>query len=190
MLVASYEAECSDLVSTIVLERRAARCRWADFAVLYRLHAHRDLVAAELAERGIPFSIESMDVTDMPQVRDLLACLGAVVSADDDASLFRVAALSQFSIDPEKLRAGMQALPKDSTSGGVALVLAQMEGGAAVLEALEQARAEIRGAGAKAREGLEILLRRFGFARHDRPLMAVLDLLPRGKRKPSPRPEN
>ena len=117
VLVGSYEAECSDLVSTIVLKRRAARCRWADFAVLYRLHSHRDLVASELAKRGIPFSIESMDVTDMPQVRDLLASLGAVVSANDDgASLFRVAALPQFSIDPEKLRAGMQALPRDLTS--------------------------------------------------------------------------
>ena len=83
----------------------------------------------------------------------------------------------------EKLRAGMQALPKDSTSGGVALVLAQMEGGPAVLEALEQARAEIRDAGAKAREGLQILLRRFGFARDDRPLMAVLDFVAAWERK-------
>jgi DNA helicase-2/ATP-dependent DNA helicase PcrA len=177
VLVGSYEAECSDLVSAILLKRRAARCRWADFAVLYRLHSHRDLVAAELAKRGIPFSIESMDVTDMPQVRDLLACLGAVVSAADDASLFRVAALTQFSIDAEKLRAGMQALPRDSTSGAIALVLAQMEGGAAVLAALEQARAEIRGAGAKARDALEVVLRRFGFARHDPPVMAVIDFV-------------
>ena len=177
VLVGSYEAECSDLVSTIVLKRRAARCRWADFAVLYRLHSHRDLVAAELAKRGIPFSIESMDVTDMPQVRDLLACLGAVVSANDDASLFRVAALTQFSIDPEKLRAGMQALPRDSTSGSIALVLAQMEGGAAVLAALEQARDEIRGGGAKARNALEVVVRRFGFARHDPPVRAVIDFV-------------
>jgi len=183
VLVASYEAECSDLVSTLLLKRRATRCRWADFAVLYRLHSHRDLVASELAERGIPFSIESMDVTDMPQVRDLLACLGAVVSANDDASLFRVAALGQFSIDPKKLRAGMQALPKDSTSGAIALVLAQMEGGAAVLAALEQARDEIRSAGAKARDALEVVLRRFGFARNDRPVMAVMDFVAAWERK-------
>ena len=40
---------------------------------------HRDDVAQELAERDIPFSIENMDVSDTPEVRDLFACVAAVV---------------------------------------------------------------------------------------------------------------
>ena len=98
--------------------QRKTRRPWSDCAVLYRNHFHRDQLAAELASQGIPFSIENMDVMDMPEARDLFACLGAVVSDADGASLFRVAALPQFAIDPEKLRAGIKALPRDTGSGG------------------------------------------------------------------------
>ena len=62
-------------------------------AVLYRSHFHRDELAAELAEQEIPFSIENLDVLDTSEARDLFACLGAVVSEADGASLLRVAAL-------------------------------------------------------------------------------------------------
>jgi DNA helicase-2/ATP-dependent DNA helicase PcrA len=177
VLSASNETECSDVVTAIALKKREARCKWKDFAILYRQHSHRDLVAVELAQRGIPFSIENMDVIDMPEVRDLLACLGAVVSVNDGASLFRVAALTQFAIDPKKLRAGMQALPKESSGGGVALVLAQIEGGAAALETLQRALDESLRTEAKARAALEIVIRSFGFNRASRPVMAVVDFV-------------
>ncbi len=49
---------------------------------------------------NIPFSIEGLDVLDTPEVRDVLACLSAAVNPKDAASLFRVAALPQFAIDP------------------------------------------------------------------------------------------
>jgi len=48
--------------------------------VLYRQHSHRDELVHELAERGIPFSIEGLDVLHTPEVRDVLACLSAAVS--------------------------------------------------------------------------------------------------------------
>ena len=71
-------------------------------------------LSTELAEQNIPFSIENMDVMDTPEARDLFACLGAVVSAADDASLFRVAALPQFAIDPEDTASREFArLPRD-----------------------------------------------------------------------------
>ena len=86
------------------------RCAWSDFAVLYRQHHHRDELVHELAERGIPFSIEGLDVLDTAEVRDVVACLTAAVSPNDAASLFRVAALPQFGIDPMELRAAMRAV--------------------------------------------------------------------------------
>ena len=70
------------------------------FAVLYRQHGHREELVQELAERGIPFSIEGLDVLDTPEVRDVLACLSTAANPKDAANLFRVAALPQFEIDP------------------------------------------------------------------------------------------
>src|SRR2546428_780889 len=72
--------ESADIISMIEDKRRQSRCRWRDFAILYRSHFHRDEIARELAEKGIPFTIENMDVMDTPEVRDLLACLGAIDS--------------------------------------------------------------------------------------------------------------
>ena len=54
----------------------------------------------ELAEGDIPFVIESMDISDTPEARDLFACLSAIVSSGDDVSLFRVAALPCFQVAP------------------------------------------------------------------------------------------
>ena len=84
--------------------KRRSRCKWKDFGILYRSHIHRDDVVQQLAEREIPFSIENMDVSDTPEVRDLFACVAVVVDLGADASLFRVAALPQFNVDPEQLR--------------------------------------------------------------------------------------
>ena len=183
-LLTAKEVECADLVSAILQKKKEVRCAWRDFAVLYRQHAHRDPLAEELAEKGIPFSIENMDVVDTPEVRDLFACLGAVVSAHDGASLFRVAALPQFAIDPEKLRAGMRAIPRDERDVGVASVLAQVEGGAAVLDAVKQAREEVARTGAKGRAALEILIRRFALDGSSRPLRAVLEFVAKWEEKP------
>ena len=166
-----------DVVSKIRKQQTQSRCRWSDIAVLYRQHSHRDQVAMELAERAIPFSIENMDVMDTPEVRDLFACLGAVVSDADSASFFRVAALPQFSIDPEKLRAGIRALPKNAQTAGVALVLAQIEGGDAVLAAVRAVREEINASAANTMAALRIILRRFDFDQQSPALKAVIDFV-------------
>ena len=154
------DIECSDLVDAIK-KRKKAGAQWDDFAVLYRSHFHRDELAAELVEQDVPFSIENMDVLDTPQVRDLLACLGAVVSSNDGASLFRVSALPQFAIDPSHLRAAMKALPKDTPASGFATVLGELDGGRAILETLQQVREEISKKTAKAKRALEIIAARF-----------------------------
>src|SRR5260370_20429318 len=105
----SGEVEGADLAYRIQNKHREQRCKWSDFAVLYRQHSHRDELVHELAERGIPFSIEGLDVLDTPEVRDVLACLSAAVSPNDAASLFRVAALPQICIHPMELRASLSA---------------------------------------------------------------------------------
>ena len=95
-LVWNVRREAVDVAADIEEKHRQCRARWSDFAVLYRSHLHRDELVRELGMRGIPFAIENMDVLDTPEVRDVLACVGAVDSEADAASLLRVAALPQF----------------------------------------------------------------------------------------------
>ncbi len=178
------DSEYWDVVSRIQTQKKQSRCPWSEIAVLYRQHSHRDQVAAELGEQGVPFSIENMDVMDTSEVRDLFACLGAVVSDSDSASFFRAAALPQFSIDPEKLRAGIRALPKNAQSAGVSLVLGQIEGGAAVLDAVRKTREEINSSGANTLAALELIGRRFNFDRHSPNLKAVFEFVKAWQNKP------
>jgi DNA helicase-2/ATP-dependent DNA helicase PcrA len=178
------DIECADVATLLRQRRRESRCDWKDLAVLYRQHLHRDELVAELAEQRIPFSIENMDVMDTPEARDLFACLGAVVSARDDASLFRVTAFPQFTIDPEKLRAGIRSLPGDQESGGVAAVLEKIPGGSSVLNALQEVRDEITRSKAKSRAAVEIIVHRFALDRTSPALVAIIEFIRKWEEKP------
>lgn len=172
---AGKDAEAPDVVRIIEETQRRLRCQWKDFGILYRSHVHRDDVVQRLAERGIPFSIENMDVSDTPEVRDLFACVAAVVDQGADASLFRVAALPQFDVDPEQLRSALRAIAKDSKEGVViplASVLNDVGGGAAVLECVRQARAEV--SQKKTRAALQSIGKQFGLNLDSAVLQAAL----------------
>jgi superfamily I DNA/RNA helicase/RecB family exonuclease len=177
VLLDAKDTESGELITKLKELRRKSRCKWSDCAVLYRTHVNRDQLAAELARQNIPFSIENMDVMDTPEARDLFACLGAVVSDADGASLFRVAALPQFAIDPEKLRSGIKALPRDAANSAIALVLSQIEGGPAVLERVRQTRADLASVNAKGRAAVDILVRDFSLDGTARALKAVLEFV-------------
>ena len=178
------DIESADIVSVIQEKKKQARASWKDFAVLYRSHAHRTQVAQALAAKAIPFVIENMDVTDTPEVRDLLACAGGVVSLHDSSSLFRVAALPQFSVNPEDLRAGIRALPKNDQSASVDSVLEKIPGGREVLDAIRQAKEKIEGTVANARAALGLILRHFALDANSRQVQAVLEFAARWEEKP------
>ena len=141
------EVEAADLARRIRRKRKDRRGRWGDFAVLYRQHNHRDELVHELAERGIPFSIEGLDVLDTPEVRDVVACLTAAVSPNDAASLFRVAALPQFGINPVELRAAMRAVWRQLD---LRTVLGNLPNGSSVLGSVEKAHREVGQDGVRA----------------------------------------
>jgi DNA helicase-2/ATP-dependent DNA helicase PcrA len=171
------DAEAPDVVSIIEDVKRRTRCKWKDFGILYRSHIHRDDVVQQLAEREIPFSIENMDVSDTPEVRDLFACVAAVVDSSADASLFRVAALPQFNVDPEQLRAALRTIAKDSKEGVIVLlasVLDGVAGGAEVLQRIRQARDEVSQKKAKARAALQLIGERFQLPLNSPVLQAAL----------------
>ena len=156
------EVEAADLAYRIQKKRREQRCRWSDFAVLYRQHSHRDELVRELAERGIPFSIEGLDVLDTPEVRDVVACLTAAVSPNDAASLFRVAALPQFDVDPTELRAAMRAMRRELD---LRTVLGRLAGGAALLESVASIHSEVQKDGVRAEDAANVVVQYFDLKR-------------------------
>ena len=171
------EVEAADLARRIQKKHKdeqkdkskAQRSRWSDFAVLYRQHGNRDELVHEFVERGIPFSIEGLDVLDTPEVRDVVACLSAAVSPNDAASLFRVAALPQFGINPVELRAGMRAVRRQELD--LRSVLERLAGGPAVLQSVEKEHLEVERDGVRADDAVRGVIRHFELPRS--PLVAT-----------------
>jgi DNA helicase II / ATP-dependent DNA helicase PcrA len=179
------EVEAADLARQIQRKRKEQRCPWKEFAVLYRQHSHREELVKEFTETGIPFSIEGLDVLHTPEVRDVLACLTAAVSPGDAASLFRVAALPQFTIDPQELRAAMRAARRDEPD--FRKVLQNLANGPDVLTSVERVHHLAEEEGVRAADAVKIVMRHFALpqslplnaflkfveAWHDRPIADV-----------------
>lgn len=170
------DVEAADVARSMQEKRKTLRCEWKHFAVLYRQHNHREELVKELAERNIPFSIEGLDVLDTPDVRDVLACLGAAVNPKDTANLFRVAALPQFSIDPVELKVAMRSVHRDDLD--FRKVLAKVPNGTAVLADVENAHKAIGSEDITAAESLNIVIRQFALQRTP-PVIAFADFVQR-----------
>jgi DNA helicase-2/ATP-dependent DNA helicase PcrA len=186
VVLTSKDTEGSDVVAFIRDAQRKSRCKWSDFGILYRSHYQRDDVVHELAEAGIPFVIESMDISDTPEARDLFACLNAVVSAGDDISWFRVAALPRFHVNPEQLRQVLRAIARDNREGQVvplSSALDRVDGGADILDAVQSARKEIRRREAKARAALDIIVKEFALDGSSPILQAALHFVDEWEKK-------
>ena len=177
------EVEAADLARQIQKKRRDknARCAWSDFAVLYRQHSHREELVREFTERGIPFSIEALDVLHTPEVRDVVACLTAAVSPGDAASLFRVAALPQFAIDPNELRAAMKAVRRDELD--FRKVLGNLTNGTAVLQTVDKAHQHAKKDGVRALDVTRMVLRHFALP-DSAPASALLKFVEVWQEKP------
>ena len=186
IILKEKSSEGPDVVAYLREAQRKFRCKWSDFGILYRSHYQRDDLVQELAEADIPFVIESMDVSDTPEARDLFACLNAVVSSGDDVSLFRVAGLPCFHVNPEQLRQVMRAIARDNREAKVvplAAALDRVAGGVEVLEAIQRAREEIHRRGAKGRPALEIIVRQFALDPSSPILQATLAFVHEWERK-------
>ncbi len=131
--------------------------QWRDFAVLYRQHSNRDEVVQRLRERGIPFEVEGVSLLEIGEVRDLLAVLRLMQSADA-VSAVRVASLPHFHVEGAALRtafanAGRNLRAEDE--------IAKLNGGAEVLTALSEARRLLASVEAKATAAVTIAQRCF-----------------------------
>ena len=174
------DVEASEIPALIQRRRSQLRCDWSQFAVIYRQHHHRELVAEELARCGVPISIEGMDILKLPEIRDLLACLSVAASTADGAALFRVAALPQFQMSGEELRAALKAAPPESS---LASVLGAMRAGKLVLQSIEELRAKVDQAGWKAESALENVIRHFGFDSKSESIAALREFVGKWENK-------
>ena len=150
-------------------------------AVLYRQHLHRERVMEELAGRGIPFIVVGMNVLETGPARDLLAVARAVSNPNDAESLFRVCALPMFDMAGELLR---EKLAAGGRTGTFRAVLATMEAGVRVLEAVRQAAEFIAGEKLTAEQALVYLVRQFGLAEAHPVVQAMLRFAGSWEQKP------
>ncbi len=180
------DSEGPELVSFVREAQRKAKCRWSDFGILYRINSHRDDVVDQLAEAGIPFVIESMDISDTPEVRDLFACVNAIVTGGDDVSLVRVAGLPRFHVDPEQLRQVLRAIARDNRERQVVSLssaLDRVEGGAEVVATVAKVRDQIRERKASARAAIEIIVKQFALDTASPILQAALRFVEEWEKK-------
>ncbi|MBA3914324.1 MAG: ATP-dependent helicase, partial [Acidobacteriales bacterium] len=169
------QTESYDVAETILDHRKKNRTKWSDYAVLYRVHSHRTELVKELVERNVPFTIENMNVMDSTEARDLFACFGAVVSPSDGVSLFRIAALPQFSVNPDALQAAMKAAASQSPNrtADIQTVLSEVPGGQEVLDRVRSVRATIP-TDMNATEAIEMVIRGFQLDRSAPPIASVV----------------
>ena len=97
--LAGQDEEANWVAAEIERSRKAGR-RWKDFAVLYRQHAHRDLLVEELTRRKIPFVISNLSILDHPLVRDVLCYLRLIAEPYDDVACVRVLAAPAWGLEP------------------------------------------------------------------------------------------
>jgi DNA helicase-2/ATP-dependent DNA helicase PcrA len=91
---------------------------WRSFAVLYRMHTHRDALVEALTRRGIPFVIRNLSIFDNTLVRDVIAYLRLIALPADNVACARVLAAPGWGLEPADL---VRLCERASKSRGLAL---------------------------------------------------------------------
>ena len=185
----SDEQEAFDIARRIEELRRAPgkrrdeakELRCPRVGVLYRQHAHRNLLVRELVARHISFVVVGLNALETPEVRDLLACLRVLASMADSGSLFRVAALPMFQVDAEALRQALKHAGKDAD---LISILETVPGGTDVVATVEEAWATARMKGMNTAAVLMFVLERFAFDRNAPPVLAFANFVLEWAKKP------
>lgn len=96
------EAEAQWIAAEIA-RLHLAGAKWRTFAVLYRSHAHRDKLVAELKDRKIPFVIKNLSILSHRLIRDLIAYLRLIDQPGDNVACARVLAMPAWGLEPSDL---------------------------------------------------------------------------------------
>jgi DNA helicase-2/ATP-dependent DNA helicase PcrA len=175
-----HDHEAIVVADTIqAMRRQNPDFSYGSVAVLYRSHFNREKIVAELTRRGIPIKVKGADLFQTPELRDALAVL-RLMDASHPVALFRVAALPQFEIDPEKFRAELALLGRDFSAEAA---LEKVPGGPEVLRTIRQAQEELAAASNELTAAMGIAQRAFQLP-ESMPLRRLSDFATRWCTKP------
>ncbi|MBI2682579.1 MAG: ATP-dependent helicase [Acidobacteriales bacterium] len=142
----SVEDEARDVLHRMEeMRAKETELRWRDFAVLFRSRAHARTLQELLERRGIPYRVKGTDLFDTGSVRDVMALLYVLDSADEHVEFFRLALQDRWGVDLEDLR---QRLLRGGKEASVAGVLQSTGPGKRLMSAIDGLRQKTLSAGA------------------------------------------
>ncbi len=85
------ETECERVVNEIMDMRLQRRCKYNDFAILYRGNYQAKLIEIKLQSQDIPYQITGgQSFYAKTEIKDLMAYLRLLINPDDDNALLRI----------------------------------------------------------------------------------------------------
>ena len=85
------ETECERVVNEIMEMRLQRRCKYNDFAILYRGNYQAKLIEIKLQSQDIPYQITGgQSFYAKTEIKDLMAYLRLLINPDDDNALLRI----------------------------------------------------------------------------------------------------
>ena len=98
------ESECERVVNEIIDMRLKRRCKYSDFAVLYRGNYQAKLVEIKLQAQNIPYEITGgQSFYAKTEIKDVMAYLRLIINPDDDNALLRIINTPRRQIGPTTL---------------------------------------------------------------------------------------
>jgi len=98
------EGECERVVNEIIDMRLKRRCKYSDFAVLYRGNYQAKLVEIKLQSQNIPYEITGgQSFYAKTEIKDVMAYLRLIINPDDDNALLRIINTPRRQIGPTTL---------------------------------------------------------------------------------------
>jgi ATP-dependent DNA helicase Rep len=98
------ESECERVVNEIIDMRLKRRCKYSDFAVLYRGNYQAKLVEIKLQSQNIPYEITGgQSFYAKTEIKDIMAYLRLIINPSDDNALLRIINTPRRQIGPTTL---------------------------------------------------------------------------------------
>ena len=98
------DSECERVVNEIIDMRLKRRCKYSDFAVLYRGNYQAKLVEIKLQAQNIPYEMTGgQSFYAKTEIKDVMAYLRLIVNPDDDNALLRIINTPRRQIGPSTL---------------------------------------------------------------------------------------
>lgn len=98
------EGECERVVNEIIDMRLKRRCKYSDFAVLYRGNYQAKLVEIKLQSQNIPYEITGgQSFYAKTEIKDVMAYLRLIINPSDDNALLRIINTPRRQIGPTTL---------------------------------------------------------------------------------------